>query len=139
MKNTYKPFDHTADLGIEVYGEDQRDLFINAGRALFDLITDLDKVEMKTALSFTVEAIDREDLMVSWLGELLYFHQSEGYLLSDFVLHDLGEQSLRATVQGETYEAHRHQLTREIKAVTYHQLKVTQEKERWLARIVFDI
>ena len=91
MKSTYTTFDHTADLGIEVYGEDPRELFINAGRALFDLITDLDKIELKTSLSFTVEGIDREDLMVRWLGELLYFHQSEGYLLSDFVLHDLGE------------------------------------------------
>jgi SHS2 domain-containing protein len=94
---------------------------------------------MKSSLSFTLEAVDREDLLVSWLGELLYFHQSEKYLLTDFVLHDLGEQSLSATVQGETYEANRHQLKREIKAVTYHQLKVTQEKERWIARIVFDI
>ena len=139
MKKIYTTFDHTADLGIEVYGNDQRELFINAGRALFDLITDLDTVEVKTSLSFTIEAVDREDLMVSWLGELLYFHQSDGYLLSDFVLNDLGEQSLSATVQGETYDPHRHQLTREIKAVTYHQLTVTQEKGRWLARIVFDL
>ena len=139
MTKSYTTFDHTADLGIEVYGKEQRELFINAGRALFDLITDLDKVEVKTSLSFTIEAIDREDLLVSWLSELLYFHQSEGYLLTDFVLHDLREQSLSATVQGEIYESHRHELTREIKAVTYHQLTVTQEKKRWLARIVFDI
>ena len=139
MTKNYTTFDHTADLGIEVYGKDQRELFENAGRALFDLITDLDKIEVKTSLSLTIEAVDREDLLVSWLRELLYFHQSEGYLLSDFALHDLEEQSLRATVKGELYEAHRHELMREIKAVTYHQLKVTQENERWVARIVFDI
>lgn len=139
MTKTYKTFDHTADLGIKVYGKDQRELFVNAGRALFDLITDLDKIETKTSLSLNLEAVDREDLLVSWLRELLYFHQSEGYLLNDFVLHDLEEQSLRATVKGEIYETNRHELTREIKAVTYHQLKITQEKERWVARIVFDI
>ena len=139
MTRNYKTFDHTADLGIEVYGKDQRELFVNAGRALFDLITDLDKIEAKTSLSLNLEALDREDLLVNWLRELLYFHQSEGYLLNDFVLHDLEEQSLRATVKGEIYEANRHELIREIKAVTYHQLKVTQEKERWVARIVFDI
>ena len=132
-------FNHTADLGIEVYGKDQRELFVNAGRALFDLITDLDKIEAKTSLSLNLEAVDREDLLVSWLRELLYFHQSEGYLLNDFVLQDLEEQSLRATVRGEPYEAHRHALIREIKAVTYHQIKVAQEKDRWVARIVFDI
>jgi SHS2 domain-containing protein len=139
MTKTYKTFDHTADLGIEAYGTDQRELFVNAGRALFDLITDLDKIETKTSLSLNLEAVDREDLLVSWLRELLYFHQSEGYLLNDFVLHDLEEQSLRATVKGEIYEANRHELLREIKAVTYHQLKITQEKKRWVARIVFDI
>lgn len=139
MKKIYKTFDHTADLGIEVYGKDQRELFVNAARALFDLITDLDKIEAKTSLSLNIEAVDREDLLVSWLRELLYFHQSEGYLLNDFVLQDLEEQSLRATVKGEVYETNRHELLREIKAVTYHQLKITQEKEGWVARMVFDI
>ena len=61
MAKIYKTFDHTADLGIEVYGKDQRALFINAGYALFDLITDLDKIEVKTSLSLTLEAVDRED------------------------------------------------------------------------------
>ncbi len=139
MKKIYKTFDHTADLGIEVYGKDQRELFVNAARALFDLITDLDKIEAKTSLTLNIEAVDREDLLVSWLRELLYFHQSEGYLLNDFVLQDLEEQSLRATVKGEVYETNRHELLREIKAVTYHQLKITQEKEGWVARMVFDI
>lgn len=139
MTKTYQTFDHTADLGIEVYGKDQRELFVNAGRALFDLITNLDNIEVKTTLPLNLEAVDREDLLVSWLRELLYFHQSEGYLLNDFVLHDLEEQSLRATVKGEIYEVNRHELIREIKAVTYHQLKVTWENERWVARIVFDI
>ncbi len=139
MKKIYKTFDHTADLGIEVYGKDQRELFVNAARALFDLITDLDKIEAKTSLSLNIEAVDREDLLVSWLRELLYFHQSEGYLLNDFVLQDLEEQSLRATAKGEVYEPNRHEILREIKAVTYHQLKITQDKEGWVARMVFDI
>lgn len=139
MKKIYKTFDHTADLGIEVYGKDQRELFVNAARALFDLITDLDKIEAKTSLTLNIEAVDREDLLVSWLRELLYFHQSEGYLLNDFVLQDLEEQSLRATAKGEVYEPNRHEILREIKAVTYHQLKITQEKEGWVARMVFDI
>lgn len=139
MTKNYKTFDHTADLGIEVYGKDQRELFVNAARALFDLITDLDTIEAKTSLSLNLEAVDREDLLVSWLRELLYFHQSEGYLLNDFVIEDLEEQSLRATVKGEVYETNRHALIREIKAVTYHQLKITQENEGWKARMVFDI
>ncbi len=139
MAQEYTIFNHTADLGIEVYGQDQRSLFINAGHALFELITDLVKVEAKDSLPLTVEALDLEDLMVSWLRELLYLHQSEGYLLKSFTFNELGEHSLTAIVKGEKYDMHRHELLREIKAVTYHQIKVVQDKDRWIARIVLDI
>ena len=139
MAKSYKTFNHTADLGIEVYGEDQKQLFVNAGLALFDLITDIHTIEATTSLPVTVEGTDQEDLMVRWLSELLYVHQMRGYLLCDFILHELGEKILRATVRGEPYASHRHELLREIKAVTYHQLMVTQEKDRWVARIVFDV
>jgi SHS2 domain-containing protein len=139
MTDIYKTFDHTADVGIEIYGEDLQQLFINAGYALFDLITDVHKIEATTSLSVTIEGTDQEDLMVRWLSELLSLHQLRGYLLSDFILHELGEKSLRATVKGERYESDRHELFKEIKAVTYHQLMVGKEKDRWVARIVFDI
>ena len=81
MLKRYKTFDHTADLGIEVYGEDQNQLFSNAGFALFDLIAEADTIEVKTSLDLTVEEMNLEDLMVNWLRELLYLHQSERYLL----------------------------------------------------------
>ena len=139
MTDIYKIFDHTADVGIEIYGEDLHQLFINAGHALFDLITDIHTIEATTSLSVTVEGTDQEDLMVRWLSELLYLHQLKGYLLSDFTLHELGEKILRATVKGEHYESRRHEVLREIKAVTYHQLMVAQEKDRWVARIVLDV
>lgn len=139
MTDIYKTFDHTADVGIEVYGENLHQLYSNAGYALFDLITFIDTIEATTSLSVTVEGTDQEDLMVRWLSELLYVHQMRGYLLCDFTLHELGEKILRATVRGEQYASHRHELLKEIKAVTYHQLMVGKEKDRWVARIVFDV
>jgi SHS2 domain-containing protein len=139
MVMRYRTFDHTADLGIEVYGEDQNQLFSNAGFALFDLITEADKIEVKTSLDLTVEEMNLEDLMVNWLRELLYLHQSERYLFRDFIIHENSEKLLRATLKGEKFDPLRHELIREIKAVTYHQIKVAHEKEMWVSRIVFDI
>lgn len=139
MGKRYKTFDHTADLGIEVYGEDQKQLFVNAGFSLFDLITDIHKVEAKTSLLLSVEGMDQEDLMVSWLSELLYFHQVKGYLFRYFAIHDMSEKAIKANVKGETFDSQRHELIREIKAVTYHQIKVACENGTWISRIVFDI
>jgi len=139
VKKRYKTFNHTADLGIEVYGEDQKQLFVNAGLALFDLITDINKVEVKTSLSLTAEGIDLEDLMVSWLRELLYLQQVKEYLISEFEIHEISDELLKATVKGEKFDSRRHELIREIKAATYHQIKVASEKGVWISRIVFDI
>jgi len=135
----YKTFDHTADLGVEICGPDRNQLFINAGRTLFHLICGTSAIDEKAALQVTAEGSGYEDLMVSWLRELLYLHQVKGYLLSAFIIHQLDENRLIATVTGEQFDARRHELLREIKAVTYHQLKIEQGEEGWTARIVFDI
>jgi len=139
VKLPYKTFNHTADLGVEIYGPDRNQLFINAGRTLFDLICGRSAIDEKTALPVTAEGGGYEDLMVSWLRELLYLHQVKGFLLSAFIIHQLDENRLVATVKGEQFDARRHELLREIKAVTYHQLTIKQDKEGWTARIVFDI
>ena len=139
MTEIYKIFNHTADVGIEIYGDDLHQLFINAGLALFDLITDIRTINAATSLPLTVEGTDREDLMVGWLSELLSLHHLRGYLLCDFTLHELEETTLSATLMGEPYTRSRHGELREIKAVTYHQLMVGREKDGWVARIVFDV
>ena len=135
----YKTFNHTADLGVEICGPDHNQLFINAGITLFDLISGSGGIEENAALQVTAEGSGYEDLMVSWLRELLYLHQVKGYLLSTFIIHELDESHLRATVKGEQFDARRHELLREIKAVTYHQLTIEQGQAGWTARIVFDI
>lgn len=135
----YKTFDHTADLGVEISGADPSQLFANAGTTLFHLICGSSGIEEHAALPVTVEGSGYEDLMMNWLRELLYLHQVKGYLLSTFIIHQLDESVLKTTVRGELFDARRHELLREIKAVTYHQLSVKREQAGWTARIVFDI
>jgi SHS2 domain-containing protein len=135
----YKTFNHTADLGVEISGADPHQLFAHAGTTLFHLISGGGAVEESAALPVTVEGSGYEDLMMNWLRELLYLHQVKGYLLATFTIHEMDDSHLRATVGGERFDAHRHALLREIKAVTYHQLRVKREQAGWTARIVFDI
>jgi SHS2 domain-containing protein len=139
VKPPYKTFDHTADLGVEIYGSNLDELFVNAGTTLFDLISGGCGIEENAALPVAVEGNGYEDLMVSWLRELLYLYQVKGYLLSTFIIHELNDSLLRATVRGEQFNVRRHELLREIKAVTYHQLTIEQGHAGWTARIVFDI
>ncbi|GJQ59054.1 MAG: archease [Candidatus Scalindua sp. AMX11] len=139
----YTLIDHTADIGIDIFGDTLSDLFSNAGFAMFDIITDITTVEAKDQRIIKVEGIDREQLLVDWLGELLYLYDVKNLLFKDFLITDMNENqltaSLTATIRGEKYCETKHTINTEIKAVTHHALSVKLEHNRWKARVIFDL
>jgi len=135
----YRLIDHTADLGIEVYGKDLKDLFHNAGEALFEILCDLSEVAESVEKAVNLDCEDLEQLMVEWLGELLYLHDTERLLFKRFEIEEIENKKIKAIVYGEEFKEGRHSVNTEIKAVTYHQIQVRQEEGRWLSRVIFDL
>ncbi len=135
----YETFDHTADMGIRVFGQTEEEVFANAAYALFDQLTDLRKVGDGATQEISVEGADREDLLIRWLGELLFLSQSRGFLFKEFSILHLESNFLRAIARGEIFDPSRHRLETEIKAVTYHQVEVKQKDKGWEAKVIFDI
>ncbi len=135
----FRLLDHTADLGILVYGRNLEELFGNAGEAFFDIITDLRRVREDTERIIRVESSSLEDLMVNWLGELLYLYDVDGLLFKSFSIDELRGGTMKARARGEAFQEERHVIKTEIKAVTYHQLQVKEERGGWMARITFDV
>jgi SHS2 domain-containing protein len=131
--------DHTADIGVVVYGEDLKTLFENAGEAFFHLVTDLRKVRRRIERRIEIKGKSLECLMVDWLGELLYLHDAQHLLFKSFQVESVGEDGLRARVKGEPFQEGVHVIKTQVKAVTYHQIEVRQEKEGWRARVIFDL
>ncbi|MEP9411565.1 MAG: archease [Candidatus Brocadia sp.] len=135
----YILINHTADIGIDVFGNSLQELFTNAAFALFDIIADLSKVEGTAEYAISVSGIDREQLMVNWLSELLYLHDVKNLLFRDFCITDILDNQLNATVRGEAFREDKHVIKTGIKAVTYHCLSIVLEDNKWKARIIFDI
>lgn len=136
----YKVFDHTADMGIEVYGATVKELFANAAFAVFDMLTDLDRVHAIEERNITVEGEGWEDLLVNYLREVLYLFNGEGFLLKKFSITEIDSHSLKGKVSGEKIDPLKHTIHKEIKAVTYHQIAVRETPDtRWLGRIIFDV
>jgi SHS2 domain-containing protein len=135
----YILIDHTADIGIDVFGATLSELFANAAFALFDIITDLSKVEGKVEYKISISGIDKEQLLVNWLSELLYLHDVKNLLFKDFCVVNITDNQLNATVLGETFIENKHVIKTEIKAVTYHGLSIIQEDHYWKARVIFDL
>jgi SHS2 domain-containing protein len=135
----YEFFDHTADIGIHVFGRSLPELFENAGFALFDIITDIKTVRESEKRSFTLQRDSLDELLVEWLNSLLYINVTELFLFRRFLVMQIDGESLQAEAWGEPLQDTLHTIKTEVKAVTYHKLEVYEEQGLWHATVVLDI
>ncbi len=134
-------FDHTADLGMEISGDDAVALFTNAATGLFASIVSVERARLRDRHQneIVVQGVDWEDLMVNWLRELLYLWNGKQQILSQLTIHSLSENNLNAVVTTDDFDPAGHSIDKEIKAVTYHQIQVKSDESGWRARVVFDV
>ena len=136
----YRTIDHTADIGILVWGKDLKSLFINAAKAMFDQMARLSKSAPKTPkrnLNIDLVAENSEDLLVRWLSELLSLCDCEDAIFTEFKITQLTAVHLKAVVHGIPRK--NFTFKTEIKAVTYHHLKILQDAKRYSAQVIFDV
>lgn len=147
----YTEIEHTADIGVEVYGSTIEELFANAGYALFDTIVDADTIQPNITRAVSVTGENLEALMMNWLRELLYLFSVEQEVYGHFGVQDLSCPSnlgdcrkaksctLCAEIKGEPMDFEKHRFETEIKAITYHQFAVIRHNEHWQTRVIFDV
>lgn len=135
MTPRYEQLEHTADIALRIYGRDLQELFVNAAYAMFSQLTDVEHVAPAVRHVVTVEGTDHESVLVNWLNELLYLHETRGEAYSAFDIHELSSHGLRATVGGEHTEA----IEMIIKAATYHDLAISETSGGFVVTVVFDV
>ena len=135
----YKIIDHTADLGIVVKGSNLKNLFILAAQAMTDLMVEGDISKETVIKDVLVEGEDFPDLMVRWLGEILYLFDGEKLIVNSIKIKSISPIQLKSTFTLSSFDPEHHQVKREIKAVTYHQISVEKVNDGWQARVIFDI
>jgi len=135
----YEIIDHTADIGVRVRGASLAELFENAAAAMFDVMTDSSGVKDVVERKFTCERDSLEELLVEWLGSLLYVFDTERIVFARFSVERIDGRTLRACAAGEKYDGARHGVKSVIKAVTYHGLRVRHNAGGYEATLIFDV
>lgn len=136
---THRLLEHTADMGIEASGETLEELFAEAAYGLLEIIAGAPELYSREERSVTVEGGDTEELLVHWLNEILYLFEIKRFFPLDFEIEEVRGNRLRARVRGEPFDPQRHPVEREVKAVTYHQLRVEKTDGLWHARVYVDL
>jgi SHS2 domain-containing protein len=135
----YTLVDHTADIGIHVIGDSLKSLFTDAALAMFEQITDISKLEGRNKKQMSVTGLDRHDLLINWLRELLSFWTIDVQLVKQVEILELDETRIKADVIYDFYTPGTYDINKDIKAVTYYGVSVDQIADGWEATVIFDV
>jgi SHS2 domain-containing protein len=136
----YRLLDHTADLGFEITASGQTTLFKKAGFTLLHLMLGAVVPSGVTkTIKVSLSGDDPPDLMVRWLTEILYLLEGERLVVTDIKIDSITHTRINATLNVLPFEPLRHEILREIKAVTYHQIEVARKNGTWEARVILDL
>ena len=139
MGYSYAEDGPTADLTVDTWGKTLEEAFAQAGFALFNAITPIEGIEKAETREFEVEGDDLGSLLFNFLDELLYLHEVDLIVFSDFDLEiDRERFRLKAVCHGESFDLARHPQGIAIKAVTFHLMNFQQSDEGWNLRVVLD-
>jgi SHS2 domain-containing protein len=142
-KKGFKFLEHTADAYIAAYGKDLAEAFENAALAMFDVMTDVEKVSPEDKGNVEVAAQDEYALLYSWLEALLVKFDIKHMLYSKFKILELNKISdsfrLRAEIWGEKFNPEKHTQKVGVKAVTYHRMEIIREPNKVTLKFILDI
>lgn len=132
----YEYFDVTADIGFKAYGETLNEAFENAGLAIFNIISDTSNISPLTEFEFEITSEDEVSLLYDYLEELLFYHEVEFMLFSQFDVVIDDNLHLKAKIKGESINWDKHERKTEIKAITFHEMSVRKANHVELQAIV---
>jgi len=137
MTKPYRYIDHTADLGIEVWGTGLEELFANIGRAIFE--TQIrGKVRAEKERSIDLQSDSLDELFIDWCRELLYYFSIHGFIPREYRI-SIKDTSLHGDLRGDSFDPNRHQVKLEIKNPTYHNFSIEKKGNEYSARIILDV
>lgn len=132
----YKFLEHTADIKFQAFGKTIEEAFKNSALALKEAICEL-KIKGKKSREIKASGKDYESLLYNFLEEILYLLDAEDFLVEKLKDIEIKGFKLKATALGD--KASSYNFTNSVKAITYNEMFVREEKGRWTAQVVLDV
>lgn len=142
MAGGHRFLEHMTDAVVEAYGDSLEEAFAFAARGLVDTMVDIGTVRAVEEKRIDAQGHDLESLLFDWLDKVMLLLVADGFAMSQFSVRIEKVQEgygLAGAGRGEKLDLSRHTYKVEIKAVTYHEMMVKQEKDRVTVRYLLDL
>lgn len=139
MDEGHRTFDHTGDLGLEVWAGSPERLYARAAEALMAQIAEAGGGEPEVRRALELEGDGPEDLFVHWLNTVLLEGELNRTTWTRVTVHRLAPTALAATLEGQRLDPRRQVFLREIKAVSHHHLELDLASRPCRCRLVLDL
>lgn len=139
----FKFLEHMSDVYIEVQAKDINEAFEEAGKAVFETMTNTSSILPLEKYEIKLQSENLEALLFDWLGELIYIFDSKNLIFSKIKVHKL--QPIDSMIEligelwGEPFNPEKHEIKTEIKAPTYSLMKIDMTSKKVILRFVLDI
>ncbi|HVL64879.1 MAG TPA: archease [Actinomycetota bacterium] len=132
----FEILEHTADVGVRAVGDTREASFEEAARGLAH-IAGIWTEGSGEIVEVDLDGEDDGSLLVDWLSELLWLHDARDALVSSVRVVPR-EEGIRCRVE-LVPRGRRETEGTQVKAVTYHGLRVDEEGGRWVAVVYLDV
>lgn len=133
----FKFLEHTADIKFQAFGKSPEEAFSNSALALAEVMTKKTKINAKVKKKISVSGKDTGSLLYNFLEEFLFLFDSEGFILSKIEKIKIKDGKLEAEVSGDSVRNYR--ISQDVKAITYNQMFVKKEKNKFITQVVLDV
>uniref|UniRef100_A0A8D8PYS1 Protein archease-like n=1 Tax=Cacopsylla melanoneura TaxID=428564 RepID=A0A8D8PYS1_9HEMI len=127
----YEYLDHTADVQIHAWGDSLQEAFEQCANAMYGYMTEIEYVEMKESQDLEAEGDDLLGLLFHFLDECLFLFSAEPFFIArkvQILEFDKENFKIKARGFGETFELGKHPQGTEVKAITYSNMQVHEDK-----------
>ena len=134
----FKFLEHIADVKFQAFGKTLEEAFSNSALAMFNSMYD-GKIEKKKKIKIKAKGKDFESLLYNFLEELIVLFDSEGFFLAEVEKLKIDKENFSLEAEAIGGKAEDYELHTDIKAVTYNEMVVKQEKGVWKCQVVVDV
>ncbi|MDP3917414.1 MAG: archease [Nanoarchaeota archaeon] len=141
---SYKFLDDVAiaDIAFEAEADSLNGVFIACGEAVFETISDVEKVDKIKVYDISLKSDTLEKLLYDFLETIVYYKDTDSVVFNSCEVKIEEKDNnflLKGKIYGEYINRNKHELYSDVKAITMHMFKLEKKGDNYKATVVLDI